>query len=330
MPVSACDNSHIKRRFLLFAGRDTLGPGGLHDEVECSVLPVRVPTPLSRGGRPDADRTPRGRSGWKAVLPPSGRWRRPLRELALVALLFAAYKLGRLLGAHHIDEAFANAGRLWDLERALRLPSEEDLQDLLLELPTPAVVAANAYYKYVHFPATALFLVWTYARRPWHYRWARTVLAVMTGVALAVHIAVPLAPPRMLSGLGFVDTGAVYGPGVYGPAHDDGMANQFAAMPSLHVGWAVFVAVSLVLSCRTRWRWLWLAHPVVTLGVVIGTANHYWLDGAVALVILAVVMLVLRPPARPRRERARDRREQPEAAVAESGKSTAPQAPVAA
>ncbi|GAA4065238.1 phosphatase PAP2 family protein [Actinomadura miaoliensis] len=295
------------------------------------MLPVRVPTPLPRGGRPGADREPRRGTRWRAILPPPGRWRRPLRELLLVVLLFAAYKLGRLLGAHHVEEAFANAGRLWDAERALRLPSEEDLQDWLLKLP-PAVVAANVYYKYVHFPATALFLVWTYARRPWHYRWARTVLAVMTGVALAVHIAVPLAPPRMLSGLGFVDTAAVYGPGVYGPAHDDGMANQFAAMPSLHVGWAVFVAVSLILSTRTRWRWLWLAHPVVTLGVVVGTANHYWLDAAVALVILAVVMVVLRPPARPRRHPGRDRErlDHPDAAVPGSDKSTAPHAPVAA
>ncbi|WP_217998520.1 phosphatase PAP2 family protein, partial [Actinomadura rubrobrunea] len=261
------------------------------------MLPVRDHTPCP-DGRPAADRDTRPEGTGRPDRPPTRRWLRPLRELLLVAFLFAAYKLGRLVGADHVGEAFANAGRLWEIERALRLPSEKTLQDWVLHLPS-AVVAANAYYKFVHFPATAVFLIWTYARRPWHYRWARTALAVLTGVALAVHIAVPLAPPRMLSGLGFVDTGAVYGPSVYGSAHTDGLANQFAAMPSLHVGWAVFVAVSLILSTRTRWRWLWLAHPAVTLYVVIVTANHYWLDALVALVIIAVVMLVLRPPARP-------------------------------
>jgi hypothetical protein len=224
-----------------------------------------------------------------------------------VAILFGVYKLGRLLGAHHAHEAFANAVGLWDVERALHLPSEENLQDWLLRLPS-AVTAANVYYKFVHFPVTAAFLVWMYMRRPDHYRWARSVLAVMTGVALAVHIAVPLAPPRMLTGLGFVDTAAVYGPGVYGAVRSDGLANQFAAMPSLHVGWAMLVAVGLAVTTRSRWRWLWFAHPLITLWVVVVTANHYWLDAAVALAILAAVMLVLRPPARrhPDREGSHD------------------------
>lgn len=220
---------------------------------------------------------------------------RPLRELLLVAVLFTAYKLGRMLAAEHMTEAFHNASQLWDLERTLHLPSELGVQDWLLQAPS-AVRAANVYYEFVHFPATAIFLVWLYLRRPAHYRWARTVLVLLTAAALLVHFVLPLAPPRMLNGLGFVDTGAVYGPGVYGTPEHDHLSNQFAAMPSLHIGWAVLVAAGLIITTTHRWRWLWAAHPVITTFVVIATANHYWLDGIVAVALLVITIVIVRPP----------------------------------
>lgn len=112
-----------------------------------------------------------------------------------------------------------------------------------------------------------------------------------------LHLLFPLAPPRMLPAAGLVDTGQVYGPTVYGatPATDT-MANQFAAMPSLHVGWAVMVAVGLIVATGSRWRWLWLLHPAITLLVVVGTANHYWLDAIVVVALLAVAFAALRLP----------------------------------
>ena len=61
------------------------------------------------------------------------------------------------------------------------------------------------------------------------------------------------------------------------------MSNEYAAMPSLHVGWALLIAIVLIAGCRTRWRWLWLLHPVATVFVVVSTANHYWLDGVAGL-----------------------------------------------
>jgi hypothetical protein len=70
------------------------------------------------------------------------------------------------------------------------------------------------------------------------------------------------------------------------------MANQFAAMPSLHVGWAALIAIAMITVTRSRWRWLWVLHPVTTFAVVVLTANHYWLDGLVALVLLACCLLL--------------------------------------
>ncbi|MFF3957681.1 phosphatase PAP2 family protein [Streptomyces sp. NPDC001890] len=228
---------------------------------------------------------------------PDSSARPPLvRELLLVVGLFVIYKLGRQAANGHVDEAYRNAGHVWDFERSLHLPDEGAVQSLLLHDET-LIHLANTYYATVHFPATLLFLVWLYWRRPRHYIWSRRILAALTGAALVLHLLFPLAPPRLLAATGLVDTGQVYGPSVYGatPATDS-MANQFAAMPSLHFGWAVMVAVGLIVATRSRWRWLWLLHPLVTLLVIVGTANHYWLDSIVVSALLAVAFAALRLP----------------------------------
>ncbi|MEU2712012.1 phosphatase PAP2 family protein [Streptomyces sp. NPDC007205] len=220
-----------------------------------------------------------------------------IRELLLVAGLFLVYKLGRQLAVGHTGNAFHNAHRVWDLERTLRLPHENAVQSALLHGDT-LVRLANAYYATVHFPATLAFLVWLYLRRPAHYVWARRVLAAVTSAALVLPFTFPLAPPRMLAGTGLVDTARLYGPSVYGPPSSDHLSNQFAAMPSLHFGWALMVAIGLIVATRSRWRPLWLLHPLITLLVIVGTANHYWLDAIVATAMLGVALAVIRPPHR--------------------------------
>lgn len=220
-----------------------------------------------------------------------------MRELLLVAGFFAVYKYGRTLATGRTDEAFRNAARVWDAERALHLPGEGLVQRVLLH-GDALVHTANTYYAAVHFPATVLFLVWLYLRRPAHYLWTRRVLAVLTGAALVIHLAFPLAPPRMLGAAHLIDTGQVYGPTVYGAAPAaDTMANQFAAMPSLHFGWALMLALGMIAATSSRWRALWLLHPLVTLLVVVGTANHYWLDALVATLLLAAALLLVPRPA---------------------------------
>ncbi|MFD8021961.1 phosphatase PAP2 family protein [Streptomyces lavendulae] len=222
--------------------------------------------------------------------------RRLIRELLLVASLFAVYKAGRMLSTGRTDEALRNADRVWDAERALHLPGEGAVQRLLMHSDA-LVHTANTYYAAVHFPATALFLVWLYLRRPRHYLWTRRVLAVLTGAALALHLSFPLAPPRMLGAAHLVDTGQVYGPTVYrAEAAADTVANQFAAMPSLHFGWALMLAIGMIAATRSRWRALWLLHPLVTLLVVVGTANHYWLDAIVATALLGATLLLIPRP----------------------------------
>jgi hypothetical protein len=216
-------------------------------------------------------------------------------ELLLVLGLFLAYKAGRLAVDGRVGAAYADADLIWHLERALRLPDEAHLQHLLLSAEA-LVRTANIYYAVVHFPATIAFLVFMYWFRPEHYLRFRRILAWLTAMGLIIHFVFPLAPPRMLGGLGLIDTAAVYGPSVYGPPQDDTLSNQYAAMPSLHVGWALVVAAGLIHATRGRWRWLWLAHPVLTMLVVTGTANHYWLDGVVAAVLVGVLLMATGRP----------------------------------
>ncbi|MEH0637559.1 phosphatase PAP2 family protein [Streptomyces bottropensis] len=221
-----------------------------------------------------------------------------VREFLLVAGLFLVYKFGRTLADGHTAEAYRNAHFVWDWERLLRLPDEGSVQSALLHGDT-LVHLANVYYATVHFPATVAFLVWLYLRRPAHYVWARRILTALTAAALLLHLTFPLAPPRLLDVAGLVDTGQVYGPTVYSAAPTtDSLANQFAAMPSLHFGWALMVAIGLIAATRSRWRVLWLLHPLVTLVVIVGTANHYWLDAIVAGTLLAAALAVIPLPHR--------------------------------
>ncbi|GAA1588034.1 hypothetical protein GCM10009678_83070 [Actinomadura kijaniata] len=223
-------------------------------------------------------------------------------ELALMLTLFAVYKAGRVLIDQNVGAAMANALHIWDLERALFLPDESALQRWVLEWE-PAAFLANLYYVGVHFPGTALLLVWLFVRHRDAYRRVRTELVLLTAAGMVVHMAFPLAPPR-LAGFGTVDTMLAVGPSAY-PAAADGIANQYAAMPSLHVGWALLVAVAVVRTARGRWRWVVAAHAPVTVLVVVVTANHYWLDGLVAAALLLGAIAAtnglarLRAPARP-------------------------------
>jgi hypothetical protein len=223
-----------------------------------------------------------------------------VRELLLIAVLFLVYKGGRLATAEHLDQALDFAATVWSLERFLDLPSEAALQQALL--PHDAVIrGANVYYAWVHFPITAGTLLWAWFRDRSSYLWIRRAMTLLTIGALILHVVAPLAPPRMVTELGFVDTGEAYGQSVYSQGSAvSGLANQLAAMPSLHVGWAAVVALAIVTISRSRWRFVALVHPVITALVVVVTANHWWLDGIVSLGLLAVaVALVRRPAARP-------------------------------
>jgi hypothetical protein len=219
---------------------------------------------------------------------------RAFLELALVLAMFEFYRWGRLLARGESASAYAHALRVHHLEHDMHLPSEAALQALV---PSDTLLhAANIYYFSVHFPAMIAFLVWGYLFRPRaQYHWARNLVAAVTGAALVVHIIYPLAPPRMFPQWGFIDTMATLGPNAYAGT-SGAMANQFAAMPSLHIGWAAIIAYVIY---RTGPRWLAyvaMGHLALTVLVVVVTANHYWLDGMVALLLVGAATTLIPQP----------------------------------
>src|SRR5260370_31301165 len=108
----------------------------------------------------------------------------------------------------------------------------------------------------------------------------------------------PVAPPRMLTGVGVVGSAQVYGQSVY--ALGGAMADQLSAMPSVHVGWAMLVACGTWRATVSRGRWLAVAHAVMTWIVVVATAHHFWLDRIVAAVLLVPAPRVVAAARAPR------------------------------
>ncbi|MGH8775355.1 MAG: phosphatase PAP2 family protein [Jiangellaceae bacterium] len=227
------------------------------------------------------------------------RWKPILVEIALLSALFVVYRLGRLLSADRIEQAFDNAQSIYRIQQWVRLPDEAVIQSWLMTWPE-LIKLANQYYVVVHFPVTLAFLVWGYLRRPLaEYHWARALLVAQTAMALVLHVAVPLAPPRMFPELGFVDTMTTIGPSAYGGSVA-AVANQYAAMPSLHVGWALLIGVVVWRTATGPIRWIVVAHATLTMLVVVVTANHWWVDGLVAAALLGI-SLAIHPRPRPAR-----------------------------
>ena len=210
-------------------------------------------------------------------------------ETALVLALYSLWRVAGTVSVWNVDGALGRGRWIWDLEQALHFPSELRLQQLVMDHPL-WIQAANGYYAIAHVPAVIALLLWAFIRHRDRYPHVRNVLALLTGACLAVQL-VAVAPPRMFPGLGFVDSGHLYGQSVY-TAVGTGVSDQLSAMPSLHVGWAVLVGLTVVMVSTSRWRWLVLAHPVLTLIVVAATANHWWLDGVVAVAILAAAAVL--------------------------------------
>lgn len=211
-------------------------------------------------------------------------------EFALLCVLYGIWRLARKLPLATADGAVSRARDIASFQAWLHLPSELSLQRFVLRHDS-LVDAATWYYAIVHVPALIAFLIWLFVRHRDRYpRW-RNALALLTLGCLIIRF-VRVAPPRFLSDLGFVDLASRVGYSVYPGDVSDGVSDQFAAMPSIHVGWAAIVSFGVVAAGASRWRWLFLLHVVVTFLVVAATGDHWWLDGVVALMLLGGALLL--------------------------------------
>lgn len=222
-------------------------------------------------------------------------------ELLLLGLVYGAYSGGRLLARGDVGLAVDHGLAILRLEELLAMDLERPLNRLFTEHAALGI-PADFVYASLHYLVTPAVLVWLYRRRPQQYRFARSWLMISTLLGLVGFALVPTCPPRLLDAShGFVDTMARYsdygwwGAEASAPRGLGSFTNQFAAMPSLHVGWALWCGVMLWRYGRhPLLRALGAAYPVLTTIVVMGTANHYFLDAVAGAAVMGAGYLAAR------------------------------------
>ncbi|GAB2594052.1 phosphatase PAP2 family protein [Streptomyces capparidis] len=260
-------------------------------------MSIAVPRQRSDGSTPTAAHE-------LSALPPA---RRPRwwTELLLVVVLYAAYSAGRMLARGDVETALDHGRQILHVERVLHIDIELVLNEVLTRVTALGVVCDFAYAT-LHYVVTPAVLVWIWKRYPGRYRAARTWLAISTVLGLFGFVLLPTAPPRLLpDSYGFVDTMAQYasfgwwGSEASAPRGLGGMTNQYAAMPSLHVGWSLWCGVLMWRYGRSRaLRTLGVAYPLLTVFVVMATANHYLLDAVGGALVMLAGALLVRPSLR--------------------------------
>ncbi len=234
---------------------------------------MKVASSRRSAGEPTTETRPTGLRWW--------------REVLYIAAFYAIYTAvrdtqGSAGGGETAPSttAFRHARWVIRIERDMLIYHERTVQHAFIHA-VGFLQFWNVWYGTAHFVVTGVVLLWLFRRRPDRYPFWRNTLAVMTGLALIGFSVFPLMPPRLLpASYGFVDTLARFG-GSW--SFDSGamkkVSNQFAAMPSLHIGWSVWSTCVLLPACRHWWsRALAVAYPVATLFCIVVTGNHYFLD----------------------------------------------------
>ena len=211
-----------------------------------------------------------------------------LIEIGLVALGFLLYFAVRGAVVDRTDAAFANANWIIDLQSSLGIWIEPDINRWALKSDV-LVRLFNFVYFWLDFPlivAVGLLLFWKWRI---FYTLFRDALLISGGFALVMYWTFPVAPPRFMTEWGFVDTLKEYSDLAYQAQSTAAFVNPFAAVPSLHVGWALILAIVVFLATK---NWLLRIASVVTLVLqsvaVVATANHYIFDGVVGAAVCLV------------------------------------------
>ncbi len=238
-------------------------------------MTLLLPIPAVSTPRPGAPRTStRAHTGARFVV----------RQAALLATAVAVYFAVRSLTSGSAEAAEHNAGLLVDLERSLGVFVERDLQQLVLGLDG-VIPVVNAIYIYGHWPVIAVVLGWLGWRRREAFLVYRNALLISGLVGMLIVASFPVAPPRLMD-LGFIDTVTLHSE-AYRVLQPPSLTNQYAAMPSFHVGWDLLVGIALVCEGTRSWmRVVGYALPLLMLVSVVSTGNHYLVDAVVGDVIV--------------------------------------------
>lgn len=227
------------------------------------------------------------------------RTQRGIREIALLGALYAGYSGTRLLADDNASVARQRALSLESVESVLGLDFEAPLNRLFLDSQALQLLASY-WYATLHYVVTVAALIWLYRRdRVSAYLPARRALVVASLAALGCYLLMPLAPPRFMPGyvdvLHLTSADGWWGADASAPRGYGDLTNELAAFPSLHAGWALWVALVVTREAASRWwRVVGWLYAVGTAVVIVGTGNHWTLDivGGWALVLAAWFLVV--------------------------------------
>jgi membrane-associated phospholipid phosphatase len=213
------------------------------------------------------------------------------RQWLLFAGAYYVYRFVRGIVDGHANIAYQHARDIVDLERDLHLFFEQKVQTWAID-HSLFIHVANWMYVNSHFLVTTTFLIWLYIARNHAYYFVRNMFMVAMVFALLGYVFYPTAPPRFLPEWGFQDTVSDYfGNGVSQSANV--LYNPYAAIPSMHVAFALMVAVPAIQLTRARvLKVLWCFYPLLVTFVVICTGNHFWFDAAVGSVVAVASALI--------------------------------------
>ncbi|SBU89452.1 4-amino-4-deoxy-L-arabinose transferase and related glycosyltransferases of PMT family [Streptomyces sp. Ncost-T6T-1] len=211
-----------------------------------------------------------------------------LLELLLIRVVYDAYAQVRLAARAGRPLAEEHGRQIHAIEQWLHIDIEHWVNHTVVKIDWLRDFF-DYYYSTFHFIVPLTILGVLYVRRPADYRWVRSSIGFATLLALVGFWLYPLAPPRLMPGLGFIDT--VHG--VQDFAKPDygtltTVTNQYAAMPSLHFGWSLWCGVVIVMLAPKLWmKALGLLHPLFTIAAIVATANHWVLDAVGGALVVA-------------------------------------------
>ena len=213
-------------------------------------------------------------------------------ELSLVAIAFLTYFLVRGSAVDRTGEAVNRAVRIIDLEQKWGFFWELEFQTLIIG-SRALVQLFNAIYFWLDFPLIAVVGLWLYFRHRHQYTITRDAILSSGAIALVIYHLFPVAPPRLLPGFGFVDTLAVFNNLSYQAQSARPFVNPYAAVPSLHVGWAFLLALGIIGATRFKPIWFLAALlPVAQFAAIVVTANHFIFDALVGLIVSSMGLVI--------------------------------------
>jgi len=226
---------------------------------------------------------------WRGALPAGGR--DALRQFSILLACYVAYDMARIAVRGREALAMANAQGIINAEKALHLYVEPYIQTMASHVHA-LVVFMDWFYGSIHIPATILVLVWIYLYRHETFAFFRNVFLTMNALAMTIFAILPVAPPRLVPTSGVVDTAYLYSTSNYHSGVMSFVTNQYAALPSLHIGYALFLCLAVCLLTSNRLaRVLAAVYPVVVLAAIVITGNHYLIDALAGVIVLVVAFV---------------------------------------